>query len=168
MPVPIQPPRKPRRGAAYALVLVAVIAAIFGVVYGVSQLGEGGGFGDLTEQTAGELGQTPSEGTVSSNAAIQQLENFYTNLIVGRNAAAQSWDLLTPAAQAVYGSKDEFVNFWTTNGVTRYAQIQVVGENPDGSVDLSLATLSYGSTTKSMQLRFVMLDGQAKIDSDTK
>lgn len=168
MPVPIKPPRKPRRGAAYALVLVAVIAAILGVVYGVSQLGEGGGFGDLTEQTADELGQTPSEGTVSSNAAITQLENFYTNLIVGKNAAAQSWNLLTPAAQAVYGSEEEFVNFWTTNGVTRYAQIQVVGENPDGSVTLSLATLSYGSTTKSMQLRFVMLDGQAKIDSETK
>jgi hypothetical protein len=169
-PYPVVKPKR-RTGLGYLAAVIAVLVALGGVIWGISNL-DGGisglGLGNGSEQTE-DLGKTPSEGNVNGGAAASLIDSFYSNLIAGSSTIAQSWDMLTPAAQNVYGSQDEFVTYWKAHGVTNYRNIQVPGPNAeDGSVDVTLASLTAGGTTKSLTFHVVLKDGKMLIDSDTR
>ncbi|MCE5287761.1 MAG: serine/threonine protein kinase [Nocardiaceae bacterium] len=169
-PYPVVKPKR-RTGLGYLAAVIAVLVALGGVIWGISNL-DGGiaglGLGNGTEQTD-DLGKTESDGTVNGGAAATLIDSFYTNLISGSSTIAQSWDMLTPAAQKVYGSQDEFVTYWKAHGVTNYRNIQVPSPNQsDGSIDVTLASLTAGGTTKSLTFHIVMKSGKMLIDSDTR
>ncbi|MEU4313421.1 serine/threonine-protein kinase [Nocardia sp. NPDC024068] len=108
------------------------------------------------------LGATPSNGQVEWVPAGQMIEQFYLD-------PAGSWALLTPAAQQVYGSQQEFQTYWSTRTVQSFNRIEAFkGNNPDGSVDMRVNNLSYGGQTRNPTLRVVNSAGALLIDSDTR
>lgn len=117
-----------------------------------------------TEDAGGAvaLGETPSNGTVDWGAAGQLIENFYTD-------PTGSWSLLTPAAQRVYGTQQQFRQYWGQRTVQNFSTITADhGNNPDGSVDMRVSGLTYGGQTKNPVLRVVSVGGDLLIDSDTR
>jgi serine/threonine protein kinase len=113
--------------------------------------------------SAAALGATPSSGKVEWGDAGNVVSNFYGN-------PAGSWDLLTPAAQAVYGSRQAFQQYWTSHPIDSFSGISSArgANNADGSVDMVLESLVYGGQSKSLTLRVTEYDGRLLIDSDTR
>lgn len=116
-------------------------------------------------------GQTKSVGSADSRQSIDQVVDFYNNLTYQRFAAA--WKQLTPAAQRVYGSQPAFQDYWTQNRVTGFNTVDAAGNgtgtNPDGSVDVDVASVTYAGKNKSVTLRLINPgSGVPLIDSDTR
>jgi hypothetical protein len=108
------------------------------------------------------VGSTASTGSVEWVQAGQLIEQFYLD-------PAGSWSLLTPAAQQVYGSQQEFQQYWSTRTVQNFSRIEAYkGNNPDGSVDMRVNNLSYGGQTRTPTLRIISSGGSLLIDSDTR
>ncbi|MFE5289595.1 protein kinase [Nocardia sp. NPDC056611] len=168
------------------ILLAAVVVVAGGIVYGMmsdSGSGDSPGAGGTTTSvkastsasstkgTPSGLGQTKSASTVSVGNGADAVDKFYDALTSQRYQEA--WTRLTPAAQQVYGSASAFQTYWTNNPVSRYSTIEGArgtdSNNPDGSVDISLASLSTkNSGSKSVTLRVVDSGGSLLIDSDTK
>jgi hypothetical protein len=74
--------------------------------------------------------------------------------------------MLTPAAQGLYGTEQEFAEYWAEHKVTntKSARADKGGANADGSIDMSL-TLNDGPRPA---FRIVKSGGQYLIDADTK
>lgn len=166
------------------IALVAAVVVIGGVVFGIlssgssnsgSQTGGTSAAKTSTSATAGQpstggLGQTKSAGQVDVGTAADIIDKFYGDLV--NLSFADAYSLLTPAAQQVYGSQQAFQQYWTDNRVTRYSTISGArgndSVNADGSVDMSLANLTYGNKSKGFTLRVVDSGQGPKIDSDTR
>jgi hypothetical protein len=103
------------------------------------------------------LGKTPTDAPVSNfQAAGQRVVDFF-------NAPSQSWNLLTPAAQGVYGSEPAFQAYWKEQTSPSFSNARAEkGTNPDGSLDISL---TLGGTRPSF--RVISSSGQLLIDADT-
>ena len=107
------------------------------------------------------LGKTLSEGKVSNvGAAGQLVVDFYSN-------PGGSWDLLTPAAQQVYGSQAAFEQYWDT------AKSQIKGFNranaDKGKVEDDNSLIMNMNLNDSRRAwRIVLVNGQLLIDSNTK
>lgn len=116
-----------------------------------------------TTTTAAALGATPSSGTVDWGSAGQLIVDFY-------NSPSSSWSLLTPAAQAAYGSQQDFQDYWSSRIIESFANINAANgaNNSDGSVDMRLGNITVGGTSKPMVLRVVAHNGKLLIDSDTR
>jgi hypothetical protein len=140
-------------GAGAAVVVVAVI------VFLVLNSGNGGSGGNQTAQSPGnqpttghsstsksaspsnsavpaDLGKTPSESKITDYGAAGRLltESFYPN-------PAGGWNLLTPAAQAVYGSQEAYQAYWAeqATNIKGYRKAQADGPaGSDGSLNLSM------------------------------
>ncbi|WP_217709798.1 serine/threonine-protein kinase [Amycolatopsis sp. Hca4] len=165
-------------GAGAAVVVVAVI------VFLVLNSGNGGSGGTTTAQSPGnqpttghsssktnspsddapasaKLGQTPSEGKISDYGSAGRLlaDRFYAN-------PAGNWSLLTPAAQQVYGSEQQFQDYWSGQTVPTYgkARADSGGANADGSITINM---DLGSQSR-RPFRIVLVGGQMLIDSNTK
>src|SRR5690606_30787521 len=80
-----------------------------------------------TTTTAAALGATPSSGTVDWGSAGQLIVDFY-------NSPSSSWSLLTPAAQAAYGSQQDFQDYWSSRIIESFANINAAtgANNSDG------------------------------------
>ncbi|MFI1918443.1 serine/threonine-protein kinase [Nocardia sp. NPDC020380] len=166
------------------IALVAAVVVIGGVVFGIlssgssssgNQTGGTSAAKTSTSATAGQpstggLGQTKSAGQVDVGTAADIIDKFYGDLV--NLSFSDAYSLLTPAAQQVYGSQQAFQQYWTDNRVTRYSSISGArgndSVNADGSVDMSLANLTYGSKSKGFTLRVVDSGQGPKIDSDTR
>jgi hypothetical protein len=164
-------------GAGAAVVVVAVI------VFLVLNSGNGGSGGNQTAQSPGnqpttghsstskstspsttappaDLGKTKSEGKITAIGTTgQQLVNFF-------NAPADNWNMLTPAAQAVYGDQQQFQQYWSENkknvGAFNTARTDE-GVAEDGSVQMYLNILNGRH-----KFRMVIVGGQTLIDANTK
>jgi hypothetical protein len=104
------------------------------------------------------LGKTPTDAPVSNfSAAGQRVVDFF-------GTPSQSWNLLTPAAQGVYGSEPAFQAYWKEHPLTniRDAKAEKGTTNLDGSLDISL---TLGGTRPSF--RVISSGGQLLIDADT-
>ena len=111
-----------------------------------------------------------SSGQIDYSAAGPKVVDFYsTNVLVGAGAQ-QGWNMLSTAAQQVYGSEAVFAAYWG-----QYQQISSSGEHPvspntDGSVQVP-ANVVYGphqsSQTIHLSLRVVEVGGQLLLDGDT-
>ncbi|MEV6628777.1 hypothetical protein AB0M71_48430 [Amycolatopsis sp. NPDC051114] len=163
-------------GAGAAVVVLAVI------VFLVANSGGSGGTGGTTNAqspsrpTTGQsspkpsssddapasakLGQTPSEGKITSYQQAGQLlaNTYYPNVENG-------WSYLTPAAQAVYGSQDEYRSYWGAHkgDLSGWRSATAAGSGSDGSLDLTMEL--NGSRRK---YHIVLVGGQLLIDSNTK
>ncbi|APA97526.1 protein kinase domain-containing protein [Nocardia seriolae] len=166
--------------------LIAVIVVAGGIAFGVlSNSGSGsdtgtGGSGSATKASVSAsstkgvpsgLGQTKSASPVGFDGALDVVQAFCDALLPNGNSAA-AWKKLTPAAQQVYGSQQAFQSFWSQNPVTSYAGISGTNggtANPDGSMDITLASISTKAGSKSLNLRVIDAGGgNLQIDSDTK
>ncbi|RDI49740.1 serine/threonine-protein kinase [Nocardia mexicana] len=121
--------------------------------------------------SSGALGQTKSVGQATVGGAADMIDKFYGELV--EQQFSDAWNRLTPAAQQVYGSQQAFQTYWTQNRITRYSTIEGArggsSTNSDGSVDMSVANVSYGGKSKEAQLRVIDAgSGRLLIDSDTK
>ncbi|WP_211226913.1 serine/threonine-protein kinase [Amycolatopsis benzoatilytica] len=108
-----------------------------------------------------ELGKTPSESKITDYGAAGRLltDSFYPN-------PGASWNLLTPAAQAVYGTQDAYTAYWAenTNNIKSYKKaLADGGNNPDGSLNI---TMELNGTRRAYHI--VAIGGQLLIDSNTK
>ncbi|MFB9690403.1 serine/threonine-protein kinase [Amycolatopsis plumensis] len=164
-------------GAGAAVVVVAVI------VFLVLNSGNGGSGGNQTAQTPGnqpttghsstkpstpsksaapaDLGKTPSEGKISDYGSAGRLltDNFYPN-------PENGWNLLTPAAQAVYGSQQDYQSYWAeqAGNIKGYKQARAEGSpGSDGSLNLSM---DLNGVRRPYHI--VMVGGQMLIDSNTR
>jgi hypothetical protein len=111
--------------------------------------------------TPAGLGTTPSEKVTDFQSAGTFLLSFFND--VGKTDA---WNMLTPAAQAVYGSEEEFASYWDQHEITntKSAKADKGGANADGSIDMNL-TLNDGPRPA---FRIVKNGGQYLIDANTK
>ncbi|GAB0103566.1 serine/threonine-protein kinase [Nocardia sp. JMUB6875] len=168
------------------IALVAVVVVAGGIAFGLlsnsgSSNTSGGGSGSTTKASVSAsaakgtppgLGQTKSAATVSVGNGADAVDKFYDALTSQRYQEA--WNKLTPAAQQVYGSLSAFQSYWTANPIQRYSTIEGArgndSNNADGSVDISLASLTTkGGANKSVTLRVIDPgNGNLQIDSDTK
>lgn len=126
-----------------------------------------------SSSSAAALGQTKSNGDADAGSAADMIQNFYNDL-VGAKDLSSAWNLLTPAAQQVYGDEQTFDSYWTKNPVTKWSS--VTGANgggttssDDGSVTMLVANVTNGGKSRSVTLRVVLgSSGQPLIDSNTK
>ncbi|MER7864975.1 protein kinase [Amycolatopsis japonica] len=109
------------------------------------------------------LGKTPSEKITSYSSVGGFLLDFFDTGKIGTSA---SWNKLTDAAKAVYGSEQAFAEYWAAHKVTgsEKARADSGGGNPDGSIDMNI-TINGGPRPA---LRVVQVGGQYYIDADTR
>lgn len=109
------------------------------------------------------LGKTPSEKVTNFSGVGQFVLGFFDT---GKIGTSESWNKLTDAAKAVYGSEQAFADYWTAHKVTgsRQAHADSGGGNPDGSIDMNV-TVNDGPRPA---LRVVQVGGQYFIDADTR
>jgi eukaryotic-like serine/threonine-protein kinase len=163
-------------GAGAAVVVLAVI------VFLVANSGGSGGTGGTTNAqspsrpttgqpsskssspddapASGKLGQTPSEGKITDYQQAGQLltDSYYPNVEDG-------WGMLTPAAQAVYGSQAEYRAYWADpkNKLSGWKKAIADGSGPDGSLNL---TMELNGVRR--RYHIVQVNSQLLIDSNTK
>jgi len=116
-----------------------------------------------TTTKAAALGATPSSGTVDWGSAGQLIVDYF-------NSPSSSWSMLTPAAQAAYGSQQDYQDYWDSRIIESFANINAAtgANNSDGSVDMRLGNITVGGQSKPMVLRVVASNGKLLIDSDTR
>ncbi|WP_067518540.1 serine/threonine-protein kinase [Nocardia uniformis] len=165
------------------IALAAVLAVVAGVFIAVNAGGgdsDGTAGGPSTSNVTGPpttttrgsaLGQAESVGSVQVGAAGTVINQFYSYILDGQYGSA--WNLLTPAAQQVYGSQNAFQQYWSENQIQGYQNISGArggnSQNADGSVDMVLASITYGGSSKSVDLRVIDTgNGNLQIDSDTQ
>lgn len=119
--------------------------------------------------TAAPVGQTKSSGKqIDQNEAVALVDQSFFSAILDTRYS-DAWAALTPAAQQVYGSQSAFNQYWTKNTIQGYNTIDVAStSSTDGSVDIRVASVTYGGQTKSMLFHVIDSGGRLLIDSDTK
>ena len=107
-----------------------------------------------------ELGRTVSSGSVDFGSAGQVVKAYLDG-----SGSPQAWDLLTPAAQALFGSQQAFQSYWTEHRIQGYNSIRGDrGANPDGSADMFVSIDGVGR----ISWRVVQTPLGLRIDSDTR
>ncbi|MFJ7216807.1 protein kinase [Amycolatopsis sp. NPDC098790] len=116
--------------------------------------------GPSNEPASAELGKTPSEGKITDYGQAGRLltDSYYPN-------PAGGWSMLTPAAQAVYGSQAEYQSYWSDHkgDLSGWKQAKAAGSGDDGSLNL---TMELNGTRRAYHI--VLVGGQLLIDSNTK
>ncbi|WP_324192130.1 serine/threonine-protein kinase [Nocardia puris] len=119
--------------------------------------------GGTTSAQPSQVGQTTNAGPVDIGSAGMLIERFYSN-------PGSSWDLLTPAVQSSFGSKQAYEQYWAQDTIQSFGRIYAPnGINSDKSVDLIVSGLTYGGSTKNPLLRVIDAGGgRLLIDSDPR
>jgi serine/threonine protein kinase len=163
-------------GAGAAVVVLAVIVFLVvnsgGGGTGGNQVGQSPGNQPSVSDTASQpsspsnsavaagLGKTPSEGKITDYGQAGRLltDSYYPNI-------ASGWGLLTPAAQAVYGSQEVYQAYWSDpkNAINGYKKAVAEGNGADGSLNL---TMEVNGVRRPFHI--VLVGGQLLIDSNTR
>jgi hypothetical protein len=178
-------PSKPDNKRKYALLAGggAAVVVVAVIVFLVLNSGSGGTGGTSNAQSPGnqpttghssskpsssddapaaaKLGQTPTEGRVSNFSSAGKMVIDY----FGDPAA--HWNQLTPAAQQVYGSEQQYQEYWAENkgniGSVNTAHADSGGNESDGSLIMNV-NVAGGRHA----YRLVIVGGQTLIDASTK
>jgi serine/threonine protein kinase len=174
---------------AAAVVVVLAVIGVAGLVYGNSSGGQAapatstpaapapaGGPAATTTAPAPPPATPPpppatqpvrSEGSIEYSDAGQLVIDYYNGL----SDPASAWQMLSPAAQASFGTEAQFAAHWNQYSSVSAENARGVTENGDGSVtvpvDVTYHTDGGGQTEKRM-LRIARLNGQLVIDSDPR
>ncbi len=182
----IPPPKPPqqakpsplkRKGvlAGSAVAVVAVLVLVLVVVLnggdqpnaGTSQANVGGTTSTTSAPSStsssaapADLGKTANTGSVNFGQAGQVVKGY----LDGKGSAA-AWALLTPSAQAVFGSQQAFQQYWSEHEIQGYNSILAdKGLNSDGSADMYVTIAGVGR----ISWRVVNTDQGMRIDADTR
>jgi serine/threonine protein kinase len=190
----VRPPRQPldRRLVLIAALVVVVVLVVAGVVLllnsdnspnsnagqpGTTPTVTAGPTGSATPPTstsvpppstvAPKVGTAPSTGTIDFHDAGQTVVNYY-----GAGAPAARFAMLTPGAQAVFGSAAAFQTYWAQFSQVSSAHAIGVTVNPDGSVEVPIDvtyTKADGTAVGAHKvLRVVQENGRLLIDDNAK
>jgi len=109
------------------------------------------------------VGKTPNGGGMDMGQAGQRVIDFYS--AAGTDAG---WAMLTPAAQGVYGSQQQFKQYWAENEPTKWSGASGErGVNDDKSIDI-FTSVDYDNGTERLPTRVINSGGKLLIDADTR
>ncbi|UQS26100.1 hypothetical protein L1857_26445 [Amycolatopsis thermalba] len=161
--------------AGSAVAVVAVLVLVLVVVLnggdqpnaGTSQANVGGTTSTTSAPSStsssaapADLGKTANTGSVNFGQAGQVVKGY----LDGKGSAA-AWALLTPSAQAVFGSQQAFQQYWSEHEIQGYNSILAdKGLNSDGSADMYVTIAGVGR----ISWRVVNTDQGMRIDADTR
>ncbi len=166
-------------GAGAAVVVIAVI--VFLVLNSGNgnnpQGGDGNNAGANPQTSApatppkGSTSNAPTSSAASSGGKIgfqpagQRVVDFYSSA-----GTPEGWAMLTPDAQAVYGDQGKYQEYWATNSLSSYKGASAnKGNNPDGSVDITINLTFKGGATEQKTVRVIDGGGgQLLIAGDTR
>lgn len=106
-------------------------------------------------------------GPIAWSSAGQLVIDYYNGLADPSSA----WQLLSPAAQATFGSEAEFAAHWSQYSSVSAEDASGVTDNSDGSVSVPV-TVTYdtggGQEVERQNVRVTRLEGRLLIDSDPR
>jgi serine/threonine protein kinase len=109
---------------------------------------------------AAPIGQTTNTGGTPNYGQAGNMVKAYLD----GAGSATAWDLLTPGAQAVFGSQQAFQTYWAEHKIDSYKSILAdAGPNADGSVDMYVTINS-----SRIHWRVVNTAEGLRIDADTR
>jgi len=158
-------------GAGVAVVAVLVAVLIIALNNGTSDDGSGQAGGGPAAPTSApsspsstappaDLGSAPNAGAVNFGAAGQTVKGY-----LDAGGSATAWALLTPAAQAVFGSQQAFQQYWSQHEIQGYSSIRAdQGANADGSATMFVTIDGVGR----VGWRVVDTGNGLRIDADTR
>jgi serine/threonine protein kinase len=180
--------RKQRRGRAGVLVGATLAVLAFA---GVGVLLSGGSSGEQGAHPVGQAATSvptavptamPTSGpaVVPTPPQVQRVDHSQPiawsdagQLVIdyynGLNNVSSAWQLLSPTAQAVFGSESAFQTHWSQYSSVSARNAFGVTDNPDGSVRVPVeVTYNTGGTAQVVKraLRVIRVDGHLLIDSD--
>ncbi len=113
---------------------------------------------------AGAPGTTPSQGTVAEGAAYDQLKAFLDAI-----GTEKAWEMLTPAAQSVYGDFSSFSQHWSDYALKDYETANEHGSDSDGAINVSYNIKYKDEGWDRSPVRIIDAGGgKLLIDSDTR
>jgi serine/threonine protein kinase len=189
LPPPAWPAARtaPHRSARAGLVAIAVLA-LLGFA-GVGTLLSRGSPGEQSVHSAGPVipaappaAPSPSVAPPSQQPQVERVDHAQPiawrdagQLVIdyynGLDNAAAAWALLSPTAQATFGSETDFRSYWSQYSSVSAANAFGVTDNPDGSVRVPVdVTYHKGGSPEVVKraLRVTRLDGRLLIDSDPR
>ncbi|WP_183785998.1 serine/threonine-protein kinase [Prauserella sediminis] len=156
--------RKPLLLAALGVAVLALAAVLVFALSGDDEPAAGGGPSQTPQPTSSSA--APSSSTRSD--AGEPVSWGEAGALVGEFYNDPDWDQLTPAAQAVYGSEDEFETYWDEHSLSGWSDASAPnGANGDGSVDIQVQ-LDFGNGKQPHTVRVVSSGGELKLDGDTR
>ncbi|GGS26275.1 serine/threonine protein kinase [Actinokineospora fastidiosa] len=178
-PTPAAPP-PPRRGVLIgAAAAVAVLAA--SVVLVLTTQGDKTTANPNTETRTVTVSNPPTETSTTPpstpNAGAARVTNFSAAgeaviaFYLSSTPAAQRWALLTPNAQAYFGSKAEFDTYWAQYDYVASEDANQVTVNDDGSANVPVTVILTKDDQESSDrftVRVVNVAGKHMIDSDPR
>jgi serine/threonine protein kinase len=167
-----------RKGILIGSIAAAVVVVAVVVVLIVNSGGSGGNHSAQTPPTGGQQSSAPASSATSSasSAALGQAPNSGGSVNYSQAGALMdgyitgvgsdgAWNMLTPAAQSVFGSEQAFQAYWTQHKINSYRSIRAdKGPNPDGSVTMYVDIDGAGR----VGWRVVNTDAGMRIDADTR
>jgi serine/threonine protein kinase len=108
-----------------------------------------------------------ADGPIDWSSAGQLVINYYN----GVSDPSSAWQMLSPGAQAAFGSEQQFQQYWSQFSSVSARNAFGVTENADGSVDVPV-DVSYsggsGNEATKRHLRVTSIGGRLFIDSDPR
>ncbi|HEX3590352.1 MAG TPA: serine/threonine-protein kinase [Pseudonocardiaceae bacterium] len=184
-----------RRLVLIAIVLIVVVLVVLGVVLLINSGGSGGpkqsglgaagggsststqrsdspggttnSPGPTTTTTAPPVRQAASSGAIDWSAAGRLVIAYF-----GSGSPAARWAMLTPGAQAEFGSETAFDQYWAKFSQVSSEHAVGVSPNADGSVEVPVevhyTSSDQSTSTQHRRLRVVQENGHLYIDDDAK
>jgi serine/threonine protein kinase len=187
LPSPAWPAAKSAPHGRAGLVAVAVLVLL--AFAGVGTLLSRGSAGEQGVHSAGPViaaapptAPAPSVAPPSQRTQVQRVDHAQPiawrdagQLVIdyynGLDNAPSAWALLSPTAQAAFGSESDFQSYWSQYSSVSAANAFGVTDNPDGSVRVPVDVTYHkagGSQVSKRVLRVTRLDGRLLIDSDSR
>ncbi|MGH3519095.1 MAG: serine/threonine-protein kinase [Haloechinothrix sp.] len=104
-------------------------------------------------------GNSASSGEIDWSEAGELVIDYYTL----PDEIEDSWEMLTPSAQAQFGGQQGFQQYWSQFSSV-YAEQARANSNDDGSVDIT-ATVHRDGNAEQTTVRVIQVDGDLLIDS---
>jgi eukaryotic-like serine/threonine-protein kinase len=179
-------PKKRHRGRAGVLVGAFFVAL---AVAGVGVLLSGGSPGKQDAYPAGQAATsapaatpTPGPVVVLAPPQVQRVDHSQPiawsdagQLVIdyynGLDNSTSAWQLLSPTAQAFFGSESDFRSYWSQYSSVSARNAFGVSDNADGSVRVPVEVTYHTSGTAQVAkraLRVTRVDGHLLIDSDPR
>jgi serine/threonine protein kinase len=186
LPQPVLSPHPSRQRRLRAIVLVAAVLAVLAFAGGGVLLSRGSSKVQAAPASGAGVGSrppaVPPSAELSAPPQVQRVDHaqpiawrdagqLVINYYNGLENLTSAWLMLSPAAQAPFGTMSDFKSYWAQYSSVSARNAFGVTNNPDGSVRVPVdVTYNKDSSTQVVKrvLRVIRLDGQLLIDSDPR